>query len=341
MGWIIGVALMAIVAFSGFLVTRTYKDKRVPITNHRTGEQTLDVHAAYVGGWAAVALMFLGIVLLTVFSSFQIVSPGHEVLVKEFGKYTSQRGSGFVIVPPWADTQDVSIQVRAAEFDHLTAFSRETQDVFVDLTINYSLSPTAARQLYTKVGPNWYDRLFPARVLKTIKEATVQYRAVDEAPNREAIADQVLHSLRTQLSPPLNRGGYSIDIQGVQIRNLDFDQSFKDAILAKQRATQDAQTARNRVAQSQAEADQAAATADGERRVKIKQAQGDAQATLVKADAQSRANRELAASLTPQLVQYTLIQQLAPTIRTILLPSSGTGTILPGEIFGNTGSSKK
>lgn len=66
----------------------------------------------------------------------------------------------------------------------------------------------------------------------------------------------------------------------------------------KNAATQMAQQRQNEVAQAKAEAQK-----------KIEEARGDAESTLLKAKAQAEANRELAASITPELVQYRALDK--------------------------------
>jgi regulator of protease activity HflC (stomatin/prohibitin superfamily) len=64
-----------------------------------------------------------------------------------------------------------------------------------------------------------------------------------------------------------------------------------------------------KVKQKNAEADQKVAEAEGEARSKKAIADGEAQSILVKAKAQAEANRVLAESLTPVLVQYTTVEK--------------------------------
>jgi regulator of protease activity HflC (stomatin/prohibitin superfamily) len=64
-----------------------------------------------------------------------------------------------------------------------------------------------------------------------------------------------------------------------------------------------------KVKQKKAEADQKVAEAEGESRSKKAIAEGESQAILLKAKAQSEANRVLAESLTPVLVQYTAVEK--------------------------------
>jgi regulator of protease activity HflC (stomatin/prohibitin superfamily) len=72
--------------------------------------------------------------------------------------------------------------------------------------------------------------------------------------------------------------------------------------------TQAALKAEAKVRQAQAEAQQVAATAEGERLKRVAEAQGSAEAILLRADAQAKANQIVAKSLTPLLVRYKALE---------------------------------
>lgn len=99
---------------------------------------------------------------------------------------------------------------------------------------------------------------------------------------------------------------------GVQLDQFGFigaprpPEAVINAINAKVEAIQKAQQAQNKVAQATAEANQEVATAEGH-----------ARATLTAAKAQSEANRELAASLTPTLVQYETLKRWNGVLPTV------------------------
>src|SRR5690606_7738015 len=100
------------------------------------------------------------------------------------------------------------------------------------------------------------------------------------------------------------------------IDGIDFQTEFKLSIEAKQIATQDALREQERVRQSQAEADQ-----------QIELARGDAESVRIRAEGQADANRAIGASLSPEVIQFTAVQNLADNIQIALVPS-GEGIII-------------
>ncbi|NWF65344.1 MAG: hypothetical protein HXY38_13685 [Chloroflexi bacterium] len=89
----------------------------------------------------------------------------------------------------------------------------------------------------------------------------------------------------------------------------------------KQIAEQQAQQAAFVVEQKKQEAEQARQIAQGQADAAVIAAEGAAEARLIQAQAEAEANRLLAESLTPELIQYQYILNLAPGVQTIFIPS--------------------
>ena len=269
---------------------------------------------AVIGGAVLLAL-------LTLFSSVHAVGPGHTGLVYQIGttgKIVGHTGSGIVFTAPWQGLREINTQIQRAEFPNINGFSKESQDVVFDIVLNYQIDARQIDNLYTNVGPNWFDVLVPSRVLNNAKEQTVKYGSVEIAPNRDAIRTSLVEQLQSQFGPGCNearvRGCRAVLISDVNIRNIDFSKQFKQSIENKQQATQDAQAAQARVAQKKAEADQGVALAEGE-----------ARSTLIRAESQAKANRLLGGALTPVLVDYQRVlalQALARSPNIQLVPSN-------------------
>jgi regulator of protease activity HflC (stomatin/prohibitin superfamily) len=275
--------------------------------------------AAGVAAFAGVGAVW---VFVTLLMSFHTVGSGEVGVVYRFGKIVGQRDPGVQILPPWESLSKQSIKVQKYRFQkaegqgaEIIAFSSETQDVYFDVTLNYSLDKNQVQTLFKTVGPKWFEVLVPPRVHNFFKEETVAYTADQIAPHREEIRQKV----KARLSQDLAQ--YSITVNDLLIDNLDFSKQYKQAIEDKQAAKQAAQEAEAKVATATAQANQV-----------IEKAKGDAEAVKIAADAQASANAELAASLTDALVQYTYIQKLGPDVRVIITDGrspvivNGTGT---------------
>ncbi|HJP41096.1 MAG TPA: prohibitin family protein [Dehalococcoidia bacterium] len=266
----------------------------------------------------AIVLLVLWIGIHTASVSIKQVDAGHVGVVKQFGEIVDQKGEGLQFILPWQEMSTASIQVQRTQFDQVSAFSAQTQDVFLTVTLNYSVNPEDIQELFRDVGPNWFDRLVPTRLHNLIKEETVKFDTVDIAPNREELRQAVREALQDDLEQ------FSIKIDNLLIDNIDFQPEFKSAIEQKQIATQDALREEERIAQKINEAQQV-----------IETARGEAESVVIAAEAQAEANRLLAESLTDRVIQFQALQKLAPNIQIALLPA-GEGLIIdPATLLGD------
>ena len=234
-----------------------------------------------IGGWGALR-------------TFHSVPAGHVGIVYQFGGIVSQKADGFQAIWPWQEIRVASVQVQRHSFDKLDSFSQETQDVFITATLNFEVSPQDIQRLYRTVGPNYFETLVVPRVNQFFKDETVKFKAVDIAPNRDVIREEVRKRLKRELASS------SIQVDDLLIDNIDFPAAFKEAIVQKQVATQNALREQQNVKRAQYEAEQIVARAKG----------------------QAEANRLIDSSLTQKIINYTLVQKLAPTIQTALVPSN-------------------
>ena len=254
-------------------------------------------------------------VLITFFSSVQQVPAGHIGVVYEFGGIKGQIGEGLQFVAPWRNVLLANIQVQRRVFDKLNAFSEESQDVFVRASLNVRVSPQTIQELYRTVGPNFFNVLVESRVIQNFKDETVKYKSVEIAPNRENIRKAVRERLERELSP------FSIEVVDLLLDNIDFNPEFKKAIEDKQIATQRALEEQQKIEGEKHKAQQA-----------IERAKGEGSAILFRAEKEAEANRKLAASLTPELVRYAMVQKLSDKIQVMMLPS-GQNFILDSDVL--------
>jgi regulator of protease activity HflC (stomatin/prohibitin superfamily) len=275
--------------------------------------------------------VFIGMLVVlggitTIVRSVKIVEAGHVGLVYRFGDIVGQRDSGLSMIWPWEEfrTADIRIQsvrptedcANGLEFC-LASFSSETQDVFIQTTLNISVNPNDVQTLYRTVGPDYVNKIVRPRLLQSFKDETVKYESVDIAPNREQIRQAARARLRTELE------AFSINADDLLIDNIEFREEFKQSIEAKQIASQEALRQQELVAAREAEARQRAA-----------EAQGNADKLRIEAQGQADANRLINESLTPLLIQFQALQKLADNVSIALIPS-GNGLIIdPATLLG-------
>ncbi len=313
MAWILQIVTATVISaalwWGGSYVSgwsRRHKEDRT--IDMETLDRTRVIGMAARVGSVVLAVLWIGLATLT--NSLHQVDAGHVGVVRTFGDITDQTGAGLVMTWPFQTLEEASVRVERYDISDINAFSEETQDVFIGATVNYQVSPRAIQSLYSEVGSNYVDTLLRPRMINFFKETTVNYTTVDIAPNREAIRRAVKDRLKADLEP------FSIDIVDLLIENIDFREEFKAAIEQKQVATQEALRQQQLIEAKKAEAQQ-----------KIESARGDAESVRIAAEAQAEANRLLAASLTPEVIQFQALQKLADNVQIALLPS-GQGIII-------------
>ena len=302
MGWIILSIILFVCCVTAYIVGKAMKKTSDPKGTSDASDYPRYLKDAQsvrrVGGvleWSAVIVFVLLFSLFTIARSFHSVQAGHVGVVYQFGNIVGQTDAGLVTTMPWQSLREANVQVQRVTFDRLDSFTQETQDVFIQATVNYQVSPGDIQNLYRSVGPGYFDKLVPTRVNQIFKDETVKYKAVNIAPNRETIRKNVLGRLKTALAP------YSIQVDDLLIDNIKFSPEFTKSIEEKQIATQNAQAAKNRVRQAEFEANQVIATARG----------------------QAKAYRLKSQSLTPLIIQQNAIDKLNPNVQVLMIPSGG------------------
>jgi regulator of protease activity HflC (stomatin/prohibitin superfamily) len=246
-------------------------------------------------------------VLLSMLFIWHTVDAGHVGLVRAFGAYTGVKEAGLVTTFPWETVEEARIRNASHELlmdggPNGTAASKESQEVFVVATINYSLEKSCVQELYTNYGASYYETIIEPRAKQIFKAETVKFEAVGILPNREKIRRETQAELSTQLESFCVRG---LDFL---LTNVGFGPAFTAAIEEKQVATQQAAAEENRVQIAKQQAQQ-----------KIQEARGGATATRIQARADAYAYSIRRRNLTPQLVEWERIQRWQPEI--IYLPS--------------------
>jgi len=250
-----------------------------------------------------LSVVIVLLLLLIITKPFVIVRAGEVGVIYSFGSIIGQVEEGFHLIAPWQFVTHTNIRVQRAVLDRLQSFSQETQDVFVRASLNFQVSPKAVQNLFRTVGPDYYNVLIEPRVAQNFKDETVKYRSVDIAPNRENIRQAVRAKLEKELSP------YSIHIVDLLLDNVDFSQEFKRSIENKQIATQKALEEEQLVAEERFKAQQ-----------RVEAEKGEGEAKLARAEKEALANQKLAASLTPLLVQQSMIDKLSAKIQLMVVP---------------------
>ncbi|MFC1984084.1 prohibitin family protein [Chloroflexota bacterium] len=277
------------------------------------------------GGRVASIIGVLIIVASILAGSFATIPAGHRGVVIRFSAVTGTiLNEGLQVKLPFLDSVvKMSVQTEKYETGAASA-SRDLQDVNTTIALNWRLDPSMASEVYRTLGLEFIDRIAAPAVQETIKQVTAKYIAEDLILKRETVKDEIQENLSNRL---LQRG---IITETVSITEFRFSSTFVAAIEAKVAAEQAVWEARNKLDRVKVEAEQAEAEAIGIASARIAKAEGEAEYIRIVTDAQVAANNAIAGSLTPQVLQYILLDRLGEDIKIIVIPSGqGLDLVLP------------
>ena len=276
-------------------------------------------------GRVASIIGVIVIVISIIIGSFTTIPAGHRGVVIRFSAVTgSILHEGLQMKLPFLDSVvKMSVQTEKYETGAASA-SRDLQDVNTTIALNWRLDPSMAAEVYRTLGMDFIDRIAAPAVQETIKQVTAKYIAEDLILKREMVKNEIQENLSNRL---LQRG---IITETVSITEFRFSATFVAAIEAKVAAEQAVWEARNKLDRVKVEADQREAEAKGEAAARIAKAEGESEYIRIVTDAQVAANDAVAESLTPQVLQYILLDRLGEDIKIIVIPSGqGLDLVLP------------
>ena len=205
------------------------------------------------------------------------------------------------------------------------AFSSDIQQVEVVGSVNFAINKATAMTLYKEVGTNYFTTLVMPRLLENTKATFSKFTAENLVAERENLSITIREKLVGEMTK------YGINIISVSIENIDFTDSFTDAVEAKQVAAQKKLQAEIEQEQATMETKQAAErqriTAEAEASVKKIEADAAAYATKVQSEAEAEANRLISASLTEHLISWVQAKGWDGKLHTYM--STGEGVTLP------------
>lgn len=177
---------------------------------------------AVIGG----VVVAVGLILMLM--SAVSIGETERGVVTKFGAFEKVIGAGFHFVNPFTtDVTVMDVSVRALPLTELT-YSKDGQIISVNYTINYQVNQSEVEQIFKEVNNDYEVRYVIPRSKQYLKDVFSKYTAQGVIDNRGLIPTEVTALLATELS---SKG---ITVSNVIIENLDFDDSYEQAIQNKQ-----------------------------------------------------------------------------------------------------------
>lgn len=187
--------------------------------------------------YRAVQLAILIVTLAILSNFFVIVNAGERGVLMQFGKVQEQvLGEGIhVIFPTVYTVQKLSVRVQKQEIS-AEASSKDLQDVFTDVALNWHIIPEEANAIFQQIGDEKevVARIIDPAVEEVLKAVMAKYTAEEIITKRGEVKAAVDDSLTLRLLT------YHIAVDDISLVHVHFSQRFSEAVEAKQIAEQEA-----------------------------------------------------------------------------------------------------
>ena len=241
-------------------------------------------------------------IILLACSCMANVPTGHTGVLTTFGKvenHTLEAGMNFKA--PWQSVVTMDNRVQKQSTD-LICFSSDIQEVSMKYTVNYQISSADAMTIYKTIGVDYYTNIVIPNITESVKTAVAKYNAEALVSGRSELSHIIQEDLTARLA------AYNIIVVSASIEDMDFTDAFTNAVEAKQVAEQNklkAQTeAEQRIIEANAAAEIAKVNAEAAAEAKKIAADAEAYEIAAKAEAEAAANKQIAESLTKELIEY-------------------------------------
>ena len=169
--------------------------------------------------------------------------------------------------------------------------------VKINMTVNYNFLPDRVVDVYKQFNGMSGETIVESRVQNSIiayvKEVTPRFSVMDIYSDKKS---EVNEAITTYLNERLT-SEYGIHVSSALVIDVELDAALQQKVQAKEQAKQDAEIAEleKQTAEAQAETDRVIA-------------ESEAQVKVIEAQAEADANRIIAESITPELIEMTEAQ---------------------------------
>jgi regulator of protease activity HflC (stomatin/prohibitin superfamily) len=211
--------------------------------------------------YRAVRLTFLLLLAAILFTPFVIVNAGERGVLMKFGQVQERiLGEGIHLIIPLVHTvQKLSVRVQKQQIS-AEASSKDLQDVFTDVALNWHILPEEANAIFQQIGDEnaVVERIINPAVEEVLKAVIAKYTAEEIITKRGEVKGGVDELLTARLA------NYHIGVDDISLVHVHFSQRFSDAVEAKQIAEQEAKRAGFVVVKASKEAEAKVNLAKGE-----------------------------------------------------------------------------
>ena len=221
---------------------------------------------------------------------YSSVDVGHTGFLVTFGRVSDQTyGEGIHLKPFYSTMVQIDNRIQKNGHDDkpisLTAFTKDTQQVFINYTVNYKVNRSNAGKLYKEIGLNYFQTVLIPIIQESVKIECAKYTADALLENRDQLAKDIEKDIKEKFA--MNY----IDLTATAIEDLGFSEEYEKAVEAKKVASQQKLQAIEEAEKKKVEADAKAYVIEKE------------------AEAEAKANELKQKTITENLIEYEKVQK--------------------------------
>ena len=221
---------------------------------------------------------------------YSSVDVGHTGFLVTFGRVSDQTyGEGIHLKPFYSTMVQIDNRIQKNGHDDkpisLTAFTKDTQQVFINYTVNYKVNRNNAGKLYKEIGLNYFQTVLIPIIQESVKIECAKYTADALLENRDQLAKDIEKDIKEKFA--MNY----IDLTATAIEDLGFSEEYEKAVEAKKVASQQKLQAIEEAEKKKVEADAKAYVIEKE------------------AEAEAKANELKQKTITENLIEYEKVQK--------------------------------
>ncbi len=250
-------------------------------------------------------IMSFALIVVIALASFSLgafftVEEGYRGIVLRNGRADTVAEPGLHFKAPFIDSVvDMSVQTMRSDMDRVTAYSKDVQQSMSAVAINFNLAPSSVLEVYSELGLDYANKVLEPSVMRRFKETFGLYTAAEIVRKRDELATKITDLVRADMK------AYGIAVETVQIRNIDFSDTYEQAIETAAKAEADVKKETQLLEQVKVSSQRQ--VAEAEAAAKARKLAADAEAYQIaskgRAEAEAIAARGRALRDNPQLVE--------------------------------------
>jgi regulator of protease activity HflC (stomatin/prohibitin superfamily) len=252
---------------------------------------------------AGITILTVVLVAMILASSITVIPTGYTDVRTTFGQISEKPvSSGLKLkVPLIQSIEKVNNKQQDIIFNsQIWSETKErTAIYYADVTVTYQITPEKSTWIYANVT-NYRDNLVSLSLVASGIKSSSKELSDTDATNRSIIEPQAMANIQKALDEKY--GENVVVVNKVVIGNADFDDSYNEAIAAKQKATLEAQ---QQAIENQKAIDKAKADAS----VIKTTAEAEAEAKVIAAQAEADANKLLEESLSDPVLKDKYLEK--------------------------------